>query len=636
MSDNKETASLIKESLTQIKRLKKELAKQDEPIAMIGMGCRFPGGANTPEAFWNLLDHATDAMSEVPVSRWDADSFYDPDPKVPGKMITKLAGFLDGDIAAFDASFFGISPREAEYMDPQHRLLLEVCYQALENAGIAPTTLEGSLTGVFIGLCNHDYMDLITATGNKDLINPYMATGNAANAAAGRLSFFFGLQGPNLAIDTACSSSLVAIDEACRNLRSNEANLAIAGGVNLILSPDLSINFSKAGMLAPDGHCKTFDASADGYARGEGCGIIILKRLSDAIHDKNPILAVIRASGVNQGGATSGLTVPNGNAQEILIRKVLTKAKLKGADIDYIEAHGTGTSLGDPIEMRAIGATYGEREGTNPLKIGSVKTNFGHLEGAAGIAGVIKTVLAMQHEFIPAHLHFKKMNPLIDMNFPGEIVIKKQPWNAGGRVRRAAVSSFGFSGTNSHLIIEEAPKIELVTSSIPERSSHILTLSAKTENALAAILESYRKFLVRTKFSLGDICYTANTGRNHERFRLAVMAKDLADLQAKLTNGDFLKGEAETTKKADIKSPEEMVAAYVKGADIDWKAHDASYVRHIVDIPNYPFQRKRFWVEFSKVSKYIVPTQEQLNRILTAIREGNLSVDEFVSKVNLN
>ena len=298
---------------------------------------------------------------------------------------------------------------------------------------------------------------LLSASGDITLINPYMGTGNAASTASGRISFVFDFQGPNLAVDTACSSSLVAIDQACQSLRNGTSNLALAGGVNLILAPDTSIDFSKSGMLAPDGHCKTFDAGADGYVRGEGCGIIVLKRYSEAIRDGNRILAVIKSSAINQDGASSGLTVPNGEAQEALINTVLAKAKLKGSDIDYVEAHGTGTSLGDPIEVRAIGSTYGVRDAAHPLRLGSVKTNIGHLEGAAGIAGVIKTVLALRHETIPPNLHFKHLNPHIELNFPAEIVTKNQEWKRGGKTRRAAVSSFGFSGTNAHLIIEEAP-----------------------------------------------------------------------------------------------------------------------------------------------------------------------------------
>jgi polyketide synthase PksN len=605
MSTNKDEISLVKASLAQIQKLKKELLKQSEPIAIIGMSCRFPAGANDPNAYWELLNRGGDGIIEVPENRWDADSYYSPDPDAPGKMITKLGGFLNVDVRLFDNEFFGISPKEAEYMDPQQRLLLEVSYEAIESAGIAPSSLNGSLTGVFIGVCGHDYMDLIMATGNKALINPYMATGNAANAGVGRLSFFFGFQGPNFAIDTACSSSLVAIDEACKSLHTKDADLALAGGVNLILSPDLSINFSKAGMLAADGHCKTFDASANGYARGEGCGIVVLKRLSDAIRDGDNVLGVIRGSGVNQGGASGGLTVPNGNAQEILIRSVLEKAKLSGNQIDYVEAHGTGTSLGDPIEVRAIGATYGEREASQPLKIASAKTNIGHLEGAAGIAGVIKTILAIQHESLPPHLHFHKINPHIELNFPVEILTKSVAWERTERIRRAAVSSFGFSGTNSHVILEEAPLVEANTVSVADRPLHLLTLSAKNEAALNELVNRYVKFLDTTSCTIEDICYSANTGRDHYRFRVAIVASDISDLKMKLMNGAFTsRGEGKELKKYEFNLLEDwslllndLAIAYAKGAVIDWGKLYAASSRKKVLLPFYPFQRTRFWLD---------------------------------------
>jgi amino acid adenylation domain-containing protein len=575
----------------------------NEPIAIIGIACRFPGG-NNPDAFWNLLNKGGDGVTEVPPSRWDADSFYDPDPAAPGKMISKFGGFLDIDVSQFDAPFFHISPKEAEYMDPQQRLLLEVSYEAIESAGIAPSSLAGSKTGVFIGICGNDYVTLINETRDKSLFSPYLATGNSASIASGRISFIFDFQGPNMAIDTACSSSLVAIDEACKSLRYGESNLSLAGGVNLILSPDLSIEFSKVGILSPEGHCKTFDAAANGYVRGEGCGMIVLKRLTDAKRDGDQIFALIKASGINQDGATSGITVPNGEAQEELIRNVLKKAKLQGADIDYVEAHGTGTSLGDPIEVRAIGATYGNRDIANPLKLGSVKTNIGHLEGAAGVAGVIKMVLALQNEVLPAHLHFKKLNPHIQLDFPAKISTDNLSWERNERIRRSAVSSFGFSGTNAHLILEEAPFIKINEIGDEERPLHILTISAKTESSLEALLKSYADFLTHTQFSLPDICYTANTGRNHERYRMAFIAKSLEELKQKMDSRDFIKGEAKETKSHTFnfsgewtEDMNQLALAYVNGAEVDWKSFDSSYARKKVTLPIYPFQRSRYWVE---------------------------------------
>ena len=347
-------------------------------------------------------------------------------------------------------------------MDPQQRLLLEVTWEALERAGIAPERLSESQTGVFMGMSTNDYAQLLAqahATNLADQYNAYIATGNAASTAVGRISYSLGLQGPNLAIDTACSSSLVAVHQACRSLQSHESELALAGGVNVILAPDTMILLSKAKMLSPDGYCKTFDVSADGFVRGEGCGVMVLKRLSDAQRDGDNILAVIRSSVINQDGASSGLTVPNGTAQERLIRETLFKAKLTAMDIDYIETHGTGTALGDPIEVNTLSSVFSEgRTADNPLVIGATKANIGHLEAAAGIAGLIKVVLAMQHKAIPQQIHFKVLNPHIEIN---EALIQipraKRAWERQkNRPRRAGISSFGFSGTNAHVIVEEA------------------------------------------------------------------------------------------------------------------------------------------------------------------------------------
>ncbi|HEX9332931.1 MAG TPA: beta-ketoacyl synthase N-terminal-like domain-containing protein, partial [Anaerolineales bacterium] len=353
-----------------------EILSSEDAIAVIGLSCRFPGKADTPEAFWSLLEGGSDTISEIPKDRWDVEAYYDPDPEAPGKMYTRKASFLDG-IDQFDAQFFGISPREAKLMDPQQRLLLEVTWEALEQAGIAPERLVDSQTGVFMGLCTNDYAQLLTRAQVIDLAdqyNAYVATGNAASTAVGRISYSHGLQGPNLAIDTACSSSLVAVHQACRSLQSNESDVALAGGVNAILAPDNMIHFSKAKMLSPDGHCKTFDVSADGFVRGEGCGVVVLKRFSDAQRDKDNILAVIRSSVINQDGASSGLTVPNGVAQERLIRQALFRAKLHAVDVDYIETHGTGTSLGDPIEVNTLSGIFSEgRTVEQPLVIGAVK-----------------------------------------------------------------------------------------------------------------------------------------------------------------------------------------------------------------------------------------------------------------------
>ncbi|MFI4954938.1 MAG: SDR family NAD(P)-dependent oxidoreductase, partial [Gammaproteobacteria bacterium] len=510
-----------------------------EPIAVIGLGCHMPGGADNPDAFWALLQAGYDASIEVPKTRWNIDAYYDPNPDVPGKMISRKSSFMTSPIDEFDAAFFGISPREAEYLDPQQRLLLETTWEALENARINPVELKGTQTGVFIGMCGSDYASLLGRYLSDIEIDAYLGTGVAASTATGRLSYLLGLQGPSMAIDTACSSSLVALHQACMSLRQGESDIAISGGVNVLLAPQTSIDFSQAHMLAPDGHCKTFDKSADGYVRGEGCGIIILKRLSDAQRDNDTILTVIRGSAVNQDGASSGLTVPNGPAQKAVIQQALSQAKLKPDEIDYIEAHGTGTALGDPIEVNALyhvfGADQDDNQRTRALMIGTVKTNIGHLEGAAGIAGIIKTILALQHEVIPQHLHFHERNPqIIDFaQIPAQLPLQPIAWpKQDNHIRRAGISSFGFSGTNAHVILEEAPDAETIV--IPEvmqkelnTQEHLLIISGKTDKALAQQIQHYIEYLTTTQKSIYDICYSSQVTRTRFEKIIGVTGKTL-------------------------------------------------------------------------------------------------------------
>ena len=503
--------------------------RRSEPIAVIGLGCRFPGGADTPEAFWQMLHDGVDAISEVPPDRWDLDRYYDPDPEAQGKMYTRWGGFVEG-IDRFDAGFFGISPREAASMDPQQRILLEVSWEALEHAGLAPEGLSDSATGVFIGIGAQDYaMRLSAAAGQVEL---YAATGNAFSVASGRLSYVLGLQGPCISMDTACSSSLVATHLAIQSLRSADCDLALVGGVNLVLVPEATMIFCKARMLALDGRCKTFDDAADGYVRGEGCGVVVLKRLSDALAHGDRVLALLRGSAVNQDGRSSGLTAPNGIAQEKLLRAALERAGIEPEQVDYVEAHGTGTALGDPIEVRALGAVYGPGHSADrPLRIGSVKTNIGHLEPAAGIAGLIKVILSLQHEEIPPHLHFKTPSSRIDWNEkPIVVTARSTAWPRSGQPRIAGVSSFGFSGTNAHLIVEEAPQA-IVSSGGRERPSHILPLSAKDDEALQALAAGYQGHLESVQNQAAtDICFTAGAGRSHFGHRLAVIGRDGAQL----------------------------------------------------------------------------------------------------------
>jgi acyl transferase domain-containing protein len=531
--------SRLKRAMQMLQQMRSKLEVYErtgkEPLAVVGMACRFPGGAHSPDAFWELMQRGTDAIRRVPEDRWDADAYYDPDPDAPGKMVTRYGGFLDT-VDRFDPQFFGITPREAQSMDPQQLLLLEVTWEALENALIAPERLMGTKTGVFMGMAGHDHSLLQMRYGDPDLIDAYFATGNAASAAAGRLSYTLGLRGPNLAVDTACSSSLVAVHLACQSLRAGECDVALAGAVNVILVPEVTVNFSKARMIAPDGRCKTFDASANGFIRGEGCGVVVLKRLSDAVADGDTVYALIRGSAVNQDGRSSGLTVPNGPAQQDVIRDALANAGVDPLEVGYVEAHGTGTSLGDPIEVNALAEVLGKgRPADRRLRIGSVKTNLGHLEAAAGLAGLIKTILSLHHQELPPHLHFTSPSPHIPWaRIPIEVPTVRTPWPRGSTKRIAGVSSFGFSGTNAHVILEEAPEPQAPAAAL-EPAAHVLTLSAKTEQALEGLFSRYAQHLSQpTQASLAELCHSARVGRAHLPHRASVVATSREQMTARL------------------------------------------------------------------------------------------------------
>ncbi|HMW00085.1 MAG TPA: beta-ketoacyl synthase N-terminal-like domain-containing protein, partial [Acidobacteriota bacterium] len=497
-----------------------------EAIAIVGIGCRFGGHASSPEAFWDLLKNGVDAVTEIPPSRWDVNAFYDPDPAAPGKSNCRFGSFVDH-FDEFDPLFFNISPREAACIDPQHRVLIETTWEALESAGLPPNRLAGSETGVFVGISSNDYSLVQARYANREqTVEAYPGLGNAHSIAANRLSYLFNLRGPSMAVDTACSSSLVAVHLACQSILNGECNLAIAGGVNLILSPEPTISFSKARMLSPDGRCKTFDAAANGYVRGEGCGVIVLKRLSDAQRNGDHILAIIRGSAINQDGLTNGLTAPNGPSQQAVIRKAIKAARVSPTDISYVEAHGTGTPLGDPIEVQALAAVISEnRPASHPCVIGSVKTNLGHLEAAAGIAGLIKTVLALHHRQIPPHLHFQQPNPNLSLE-PNKLTVPRTltTWNPINHKRLAGVSSFGFGGTNAHIILEEAPA--LLPQSGRDQTTHVLTLSAQSESALRRLAGEYSEFLTRQPGHLvGNVCFSANTGRALFSHRLTILGE---------------------------------------------------------------------------------------------------------------
>ena len=514
-----------------------------DPIAIIGIACRFPGARNK-EAFWQLLREGVDAITEVPKDRWNVDAFYDPTPGVPGKMITRWGGFLER-IDEFDSQFFGISPREAVRMDPQQRLLLEVAWDALEDAGQVVERLAGTRTGVFIGISGNDYGRMQMFPGLSDA---YMGTGNANSIAANRISYVSNFQGPSLTVDTACSSSLVAVHLACRSLWSGESTLALAGGVSAILSPTITINFSLAGMLSPDGRCKTFDAGANGYVRGEGAGVVVLKPLAKALADGDPIYALIRGSAVNQDGRSNGLTVPSQQAQESVMAAACRMAGVLPGDIDYVEAHGTGTAVGDPIEAKALGKVLAiDRRPGLPCAVGSVKTNIGHLEAASGIAGLIKVALSLKHREIPPSLHFREPNPQIPFHeLPLRVQTTLGPWPHEPGATLAGVNSFGFGGTNAHLVLAGIDDRSSKAAILDPRSSYLLPLSAHGPEALRSLAKTYRDSFPNqgpeAPSALQDVCYTASVRRSHLDHRLAIVVRSREELTDRLEA--FLRGES--------------------------------------------------------------------------------------------
>lgn len=528
---------------------KKSTVDTNEPIAIVGMGCRFPGGANSPEQFWNLIDNGEIAMSEVPPTRWDNELYYDPDPDRPGTSYVKQGGFLLPDrIDQFDAPFFRIPPGEARGLDPQQRLLLEVTWETMEQSNIPIDQMKGRNVGVYLGICSDDYKTAHLYSGSLDRIDAYSGSGSMFNSSGGRISYVMDFTGPNLSVDTACSSSLVALHLACQGLRRGECDTAMAAGVNLLVTPHLFVYFSKLGALSPDGRCKPFDAAANGYARGEGCGAVLLKRLSDAQHDGDTILAVIRGSAIGQDGASSSLTAPSGLAQQQVIRRALADAGLKPADISFVEAHGTGTPLGDSVEVSGISGVYcSGRTFANPLLLGSVKGNIGHLEGAAGMASLIKVIQSLRHGRIPPQPGFGSPNPHIPWDtLPLKVVTEATPWDSTAAPRRAGVSGFGFSGTNAHLILEEAPvsPAQDILSPIEgggRKSTklalipcHLLEISARTPEALWELAGRYIEYFAATDASSYDICVTAAFGRSRFPERLAVCGRDNRELAERL------------------------------------------------------------------------------------------------------
>jgi acyl transferase domain-containing protein/aryl carrier-like protein len=522
-------------------------------IAIIGIGCRFPGGANSPGAFWELQRNGVDAITEVPADRWDSKAFYHPDSGRPGKINSRWGGFIER-IDHFDARFFGISPREAARMDPQQRMLLEVAWEALEDGGQTLERLSGTPVGVFIGVSTMDYQEITRCVSDREFIDAHTNTGGAMSIAANRISYVFDFRGPSFAVDTACSSSLTAVHLATRSLRDGECELALVGGTNALIKPETTMGFSRASMLSPDGRCKAFDASANGYTRGEGAGVVVLKPLKKAVADGDPIYAVIRGTAINEDGHTSGITVPGRQAQEAMLRQAYRQAGVAPSDVQYIEAHGTGTPVGDPIEAQALGTVLGEgRPPADHCVIGSVKTNIGHLEAGAGIAGLIKVALMMRHRAIPPTLHFRNPNPNIPFD---ELRLRVprtlEPWPNGKGPALAGVNSFGFGGANAHVVLEGAPQEdrgsmiedgESLSSSLDPQASilnspstYLLPLSARSLEALRAVAQAYQSFLAGdgSGTPLSDLCYSASLRRSHHDYRLALVGRSHQELAGSL------------------------------------------------------------------------------------------------------
>ncbi|GGR20606.1 type I polyketide synthase [Deinococcus ruber] len=513
-------------------------ASAREPIAIIGIGCRFPGESSDPQSYWNFLKSGADAVTEVPADRWLVDAYFHPDHHAPGRMYARWGGFIR-DIDQFDAPFFGISPREAARMDPQQRLLLEVADEAFQDAGLPPSTLAGSDTGVFVGLSTCDYAGIQTAASARQSIDPFTNLGVGSCIAANRISYHYDFHGPSFIVDTACSSSLVAVSMACKAIWNGECGVALSGAANLMLRPENTMGFAKSQMLSPAGRCKSFDADASGYVRSEGVGVVVLKPLSRAQADGDRIYAVIRAADLNQDGRTGGIALPNGEAQAALLASIYAGAGLDPAKVRYVEAHGTGTAAGDPIEVNALGSvlrsSYHAGQDSECL-IGSVKSNMGHLEAASGMAGLIKAALSIQHREIPGNLHFNAPNPAIPFDRYGlRVAVGQQPWPTdpdGSQSFLTGINSFGFGGTNAHVVLDAAPEYSQTEAAAAQAGPQLFAFSAHSQQALRAVAAAQLHDLdMHPEINLSALAYSLGTHRDHYPFRLSLAAGDVAELK---------------------------------------------------------------------------------------------------------
>ncbi|MFT4672012.1 MAG: 3-oxoacyl-(acyl-carrier-protein) synthase/acyl carrier protein, partial [Pseudohongiellaceae bacterium] len=609
---------------------------RDESVAVIGMACRFPGNISSPEEFWTLLLDGFDATSDMP-DRWDVEALYCEDQNSLGKMTVKRGGFIDG-VENFDAGFFAMTPREAVSLDPQQRLLMEVVWKLFEDAGVIPADLNGSSTGVFIGSTTNDYREMLAQQARESGLDAYFVTGNTASAAAGRISHLYGFNGPSVALDTACSSSLAAVHMACRSLRSQESSLAIAAGVNLNLSPSGFIALSHAGALSVDGRCKTFDEEANGYARSEGCGALLLKSLSDAERDGDKIYAVIEGSAMNQDGRSSGLTVPSGNAQQKVIASALQDAGVTADSVQYLEAHGTATKLGDPIELNAIASAFHcNIEGARAaLKVGSVKANLGHMESAAGMGSLIKTILSLHKGVIPKQIHFNTPTPHFNWSALNlEVPIENSAWAEAPNKRLAAVSGFGIGGTNVHQIVRgyestvTGQGVGQQHGQIPEASADryfVLPLSANNVQSLTLLVERYITLIDdNPELNLAELCQAAALSRTHFNCRYGPMASDITELRrvlgefsrvstraselaSGLLNGDNIANNGSIYNDGangfSAENAKSLSCAYEAGTKVDWKTlypgHRRDDVLSVSGLPHYPFDRARYWLKLEQ------------------------------------